>query len=317
MSASIVQPANFSASKCSISQPKSLDSGAKMSYLNYAEGRSLVMQTPSLPSPFGFSVFDKPGMPVKYSFNISMRGYQDNAKVKAFYNALNELDEWMIDQGLKNAKQWFPSVKNVNRDIIAAFYTPCVKVPMKDGNPLPYPPELKLTLKKKRDTDEFDVSFYDAQAKPIKGVPVEEILVKRVEVTCLIQVASVWFGGGKYGISWKPVQVRLDVVPSGGINGYGFAGDDGEAEGEQSSSKPTIKEPSEFGGAPKKPVIEDSEEEDEDEEVPPPPPVTKANAVPQQTHEEDDEGEEEHAPAPVPKKTIVTKKKVITTAKPK
>ena len=99
MSSPIVQPTAFSVSKVSISQPKVLESGGKMAYLNYGDARSLVIQTPSLPSPFGLSVFDKAGPP-KYSIDLAFRGYQENPKVKSFFTALQSLDEFMIDQGV-------------------------------------------------------------------------------------------------------------------------------------------------------------------------------------------------------------------------
>lgn len=102
------------------------------------------------------SAFDKAG-PVKYSVELSLRGYDDPSnKVKSFYDALTRLDEFMIDQGVKNSKQWFKS--DLSRDVIKAFYTPMIRIPLdKDGNRKPYPPTVKLNLKQKRDSQEFDV----------------------------------------------------------------------------------------------------------------------------------------------------------------
>jgi hypothetical protein len=303
----ITLPANFNSSKVTIAAPRTLDSGGKMAYLNY-DGRSLVMQTPSLACPFGVNVFDKAGPP-KYSVSLSMRGYQDNEetgakanpKVKAIFSALSALDEFMIDQAMKNAKSWFPSMKNPSREVIAAFYTPSVKFAnAKDGKQ--YPPDVKVALKKKRDSDEFDCAFYDAQNKQIKGVPLEDMVVKRSEITALIQCTGVWFAGGKFGCSWKAVQMRLDKVPSMGT--IGFVDDNGEDDAPFESNGPAFQEPNEFGSTPgKKPVVEDS---DEEEEVAP-----KKAPVVQSDNEEEEE--EEIAPKEVPKKTIVTKKKVITT----
>ena len=121
---SIVQPSAFSVSKVSVSQPKVLDSGGKLAYVNYGDSRSLLIQTPSLPSPFGMNVFDKNGPP-KYSLDLALRGYQENPKVKAFYDALSSLDEYMIDLGVKNSKLWFKA--DMKREIVQAFYTPIVK----------------------------------------------------------------------------------------------------------------------------------------------------------------------------------------------
>ncbi len=303
----IVLPANFNVSKVTIAAPRTLDSGGKMAYLNY-EGRNLVMQTPSLACPFGLNIYDKAGPP-KYSVSLSMRGYEDNKetgvkanpKVKALFNALSSLDEFMIDEAVKNAKAWFPSLKNISREVISAFYTPSVKFSnSKDGKQ--YPPDVKVSLKKKRDSDDFDCAFYDSDVKQIKGIPVEDIIVKRSDITALIQCTGVWFAGGKFGCSWKAVQMRMDKVPSQGT--IGFVNDDGEDDVPFESNGPAFQEPNEFSSTPgKKPVIEDS---DDEEEAPPPKPTTKAPVV-----EDSDDDEEEVAP--VPKKTVVTKKKVVST----
>jgi hypothetical protein len=271
-----------------------------MSYLNY-DSKNLLIQTPSLPSPFGLNVFDKAGPP-KYSIDLAMRGYQDNQKVQAFYSALGALDEFMIDQGVKNSKLWFKS--DMKREVVSAFYTPCVKFGRdKDGNQTPYPPNIKIQLKKNRDGTDFECKFFDAaskadpNAKPLSGIPIEEMLVKRVECTALIQCTGVWFAGGKFGVSWKAVQIRLDRVPEG-IRGYGFVEDEGETSEAKATTASLFKP---------KAVKEEEEEEEQEEE---------AEAIPSQPAlVDDDEDEEVTAPAPVPKKTIVTKKKIVTAVK--
>ena len=293
MSSPIVQPSTFSVSKVSISTPKVLDSGAKLAYVNYGDARSLVIQTPSLPSPFGLNVFDKNGPP-KYSLDLALRGYNGatpNPKVKAFYDALSALDEHMIDLGVKNSRLWFKS--DMKREIVQAFYTPCVKFGRdKEGNQTPYPPNVKLQLRRTRDGAGFETEFYDEKsktnpnAKPLKDVPVEEMLVKKVEVTALMQCTGVWFAGGKYGLSWKAVQVRLDSVPAG-LRGNAFVDDE-----EFSERRGQL------------------EEDEEDEAVAAPSAPTYASTLARAptapaAAEEDDE---EVAPAPVPKKTMTVKK---------
>lgn len=300
MSSPIVQPSAFSVSKVSVSQPKVLQggTGAKMAYLNYGDSRALVLQTPSLPSPFGMNVFDKSGPP-KYSIDLAMRGYQESGKVKSFYDALVKLDDYMVEQGVKNSKLWFKS--DMKREVVSAFYTPCVKFGRdKEGNQTPYPPNLKVQLRKLRDSEDFECQFYDEKSKsdphaqPLRGIPVQEMLVKKVEITALIQCTGVWFAGGKFGLSWKAVQMRLDKVPEG-IHGYGFVedGDDEDA-------------PAEFSGR--------AQLVDEDEDESAPAPARLAPAASAAPAEDDEEDDEEVAPAPVPKKTVVTKKKVL--AKP-
>ena len=298
MSSPIVQSASFSTSKVSISQPKVLDSGGKLAYLNYGDARSLVMQTPSLPSPFGLNVFDKNGPP-KYSLDLALRGYNGatpNPKVKVFYDALSSLDEFMIDQGVKNSKLWFKA--DMKREVVQAFYTPTVKFGRdKEGNQTPYPPNVKLQLRRTRDGAGFEAEFYDEKsktnpnAKPIKDVPVEEMLVKKVEVTALMQCTGVWFAGGKYGLSWKAVQVRLDSVPAG-LSRNAFLVDEEE-----------------FSARPRGQLVE---EDEEDEEVAPAsaPAPTYASAT-RAAPDAEEEDDEEVAPAPVPKKKVMSIKKAV------
>jgi len=292
MSSPIVQPSAFSVSKVSISQPKVLDSGGKLAYLNYGDARALVMQTPSLQSPFGMNVFDKNGPP-KYSLDLALRGYQENPKVKAMFDALTSLDEYMIDQGVKNSKLWFKA--DMKREVVEAFYTRTVKFGRdKEGNQTPYPPNVKLQLRKRRDRDEFETDFYDEKsktdpnAKPLKGIPVEEMLVKKVEVTALMQCTGVWFAGGKFGLSWKAVQVRLDSVPASLGRGPAFKAEDDEDDAPfVSAGGAAFAEPAEFSR-----------------------PAASA------AHEADEEEDEEVAPAPVPKPaTKMTIKKVLGAAK--
>ena len=286
-----------------MSQPKVLDSGGKLAYVNYGDSRSLLIQTPSLPSPFGMNVFDKNGPP-KFSLDLALRGYQEAGKVKAFYDALSSLDEYMIDLGVKNSKLWFKA--DMKREIVQAFYTPIVKFGRdKEGNQTPYPPNVKLQLRKNRE-GAFETEFYgeDAKSNPkakpldLEENPLESFLVKKVEVTALMQCTGVWFAGGKYGLSWKAVQVRLDSVPAG-LRGYGFVNDDEDAPASQGGG-------GEFSSRPaaRNQVVEDDEEEETA-----PAPATRAAPAPALVEDDDDE---EVEPAPVPKKkTVMTVKKAL------
>lgn len=305
MSSPIVQASSFNASLINVSAPKLLESGSKQAYLGYGDARNLVFQTPSLPAPFGLNVFDKTNPP-KYSVDLAMRGYQENPKVKQFFTALTALDAHMIDLGVKNSKAWFG--KEHKREIIEAFYAPSVKFGKdKEGNPSPYPPNINVKLKKRG--DDFECKFFDEKSRgdprapPLTGIPLEELLVKRCEVTALIQCTGVWFAGGKFGLSWKGIQIRLDKVPES-IRGYAFQAEDDEfsstpAPAPRRAAAAAVEEPEEFGGA----AIAD----DEEEETPAPAAPARAPAV-----AEDDDDDEEVAPAPVPKKPVsMTKKKIV------
>jgi len=299
-----VQPTQFDVKKVSVSAPKVLGggTGAKMAYLNYGNGggnSSLMLQTPSLPSPFGLNLFqDKSGGAAKYSINLAMRGYLENPKVKAFYAALTQLDEFMVDEAVKNSKTWFKG--DMSREVVKAFYTPCVKFGRdKEGNLRPYPPDIKITLRKQRNSEEFECNFYDAKsaqdphAKPLRGIPIEEMLPRRVELTGLIECSGVWFAGGKFGLTWKASQFRIDRLPAGPV-GYSIQNDPADAE--------------EFSS----PAARPADDEDEDDEEAAPAPATTRGAPKTQTQtQEPVDSDDEVAPAPLPKASVITKAKVV------
>jgi hypothetical protein len=293
---SVITPESFNVSKVTFSAVKSLESGGKQAYLNY-DGRQLVMQVGPLETPFGMSVFDKAGPP-KYSVDLKLRGFDDpsnNPTSAAVYNALHGLDEFMLDQGVKNSAAWFRGPKT--REVLAELYTPTVKFAKDaEGNLKPYPPTLKLQLRQR--DGKFETAVYDDKKRPLKDVPLEDILVKGTVMTALIQCTGVWFAGGKFGISWKAIQIRADKVPSTIGKSYAFT--DAEDSGAAAAPAPPANR---FA------ALHDEEDEVDDEEALAPP--AKAAAAPPPV--EDDEDEE--APVPIPvKKSVKMIKKVVAAA---
>ena len=308
MSSNTVVASNFNTQKLTFSQLKVLDNGGKQAYANYENG-TFVFQTPNCYLPYGMNAFDKAG-PVKYSVEMSLRGFEEaGSKMKPFHDALSRLDEFMIDQGVKNSKQWFKS--EMSRDVIKAFYSPVIRLAKdREGNPKPYPPTVKLSLRQKRDSQEFDVVCFDDKRVQYKGIPLEELLVKGAQVTCLIQCTGLWFAGMKYGLSWKLSQAIVTSLPQSSRN-LAFVDSELDVVEVKTATKKT-------------PVIVDEEtaeasDDGEDEAFSAPPPkkssvvaamLPKTPAAAEPDEEDDDADDAE--PVPVPKKTnTVIKKKVI------
>jgi hypothetical protein len=315
MSSVIVQPQNFSSGNITFSAVKVLDSGGKAAYMNYS-GRKLLTQVGSLTLPYGLNTFDKqPGQPPKYSMDVSLRGYDENPKVKSIFDMLTTLDEFMVDEGVRNSKAWFKA--ELSRDVIKAFYTPCVKwAKDAEGNLKPYPPTFKINLKKR--DGKFVASFYDEKKRPYEGVPPEDLMVKGAYVTAIVECGGLWISGSKFGLSWNAVQVRMDSVPDS-IRGYAFVGDE---EGVSSSSA-GIRNDNRFSQLDE----QDEDVSDNDDEVftknpapaPAPAPAPSAPApakkqsvlsavMPASVATTLDDEAEDNEPIAVPKKTTVTKK---------
>jgi len=292
---SVVLASTFNTSNVTFSQVKVLDSGGKQAYVNYGGGM-FVVQTPRCTLPYGMSVYDKAG-PIKYSAELSMRGYDEAGSMKQFYEMMSALDEYMIDQGVKNSRAWFKC--DPNREVVKAFYTPTVRFSVdKEGNRKPYPPTVKVQLRQKN--GDFETKMYDDRKQLYSGIPMEELLVKGAQVTALIQCTGAWFAGSKFGLSWKATQIRVDTLPQS-ARGFTFV-DDGEVEA------PAPTRPSK-----RVEVAEEAEEEEEDEEVvqPPPSKSAKPSVVAAVVAEEEEEAEDVE-PVVVPKKpATIVKKKVL------
>ena len=318
MSNLIVSPKNFNCANIVITPLRSLDSGAKQAYVNYAYDvntrKNLSVQISTLPVPYGMNTFDKAGPP-KYSVDLSLRGYDENPKVKQVYEMFTALDEYMIDQGVANSKAWFKAP--LTRDVVKAFYTPLVRWSKDaEGNVKPYPPTLKVQLKQR--DGKFDVTLFDENKNELKGVPLDELLVKGSQVTSVIQCTSLWFAGSKFGLSWKAVQIRMDKMPDS-IRGYAFQDDDEDVpqskftkvQHKVAAAPVTAASPNKFAS-----LGADEEEEGEDDAAFSAPPAQKQSVLtammPQQQEDEGEGEAEDVEPVAVPKKvTTVTAKKIV------
>jgi len=312
-SSSIVYSSNFNVKNITISAPKLLQSGARQAYLNYA-GERLVMQTAlAMSVPFGLNTADKFGPP-QYSVDLSFRGYEQRPEVKEFMDAIQQLDEALLQEGVKNSKSWFKS--NLTMDVVKAFYTPTLKYSKdKDGNVLSYPPTIKLKLRKLN--DQFETKFYDLNRNPYKNVPVEELLVKGVQVTAIIECAGVWFAGSKFGLTWRAVQIAIHKLPEK-MGDFAFKGlsssaaalqhqveDVEEDEEDQSedlkSSSNEVDDDVAFRSSPSIPSVVSAM-------MPSQPQSESESSSSSSNVSVDDEAGDDIEPVPVPRKTVVKKK---------
>ena len=315
---SIVCPSNFSAKNITVSAPRQLQSGAKQANLNYA-GERLIMQTAlSMSAPFGLNVADKFGPP-EYSVDLSFRGVEQRAELKEFMDVMSQIDEAMINEGVKNSKAWFKA--DLGREVIKAFYTPSLKYSKdKEGNVLPYPPTIKLKLRKY--DGQFEAKFYDVNGKPYQNVPIEELLVKGVQATAIMECGGVWFAGSKFGLTWKAKQIAIHKLPEK-MSDFAFRGLGSSSSSASSASS------SSSASASSSSYDEDKSEVDDDavfassRSVPSVVAAMLPQATPAAAADEDesssepvnDDAGDDVEPIPAPRKGPVIKKKVVAPAK--
>jgi hypothetical protein len=179
------------------------------------------------------------------------------------------------------------------------LYKPTVKFSEdENGNRKPYPPTVKIALRKKN--DKFETVFYDQDKKEIKDVPIEDLIVKRMTVTALVECTGVWISSVGCGLSWKAKQLKVVSRPDGVGRGYGFVDED-EAPARGASRATSGATVPAAAAQPKNnfaDAFDDEDEEVDDEAVTAPAPAPVV----------------EEAPAPKATVKTVIKKKVIAKA---
>ena len=144
----------------------------------------------------------------------------------------------------------------------------------------PYPPTVKVSLRQRN--GKFETNFFDKDKKEIKDVPIEDIIVKRMCVSALIECTGVWVSSVGCGLSWKLSQMKVVSRPDS-LRGYGFQDDDEDAA-ESAPQKSAAAQKSSFAAA-----FDDEDEEGGEEAainddeivapVAPPPAVNKVKVV--------------------------------------
>ena len=220
-----VLPSQFDASKLAFGEIKSLQSGAKAVNMTY-EGAPLILQVNNVDLPYGLNADDKFG-PVKYSINLSLNGYDSKPKTKEIFDVLQAVDNRVTTECVE--KNWLRK-PGMTQAILnqMKLYKPTVKF-SEDANTgarKPYPPTVKVALRQRN--GKFETTFYGADKKEIRDVPIEDLIVKRMVVSALIECTGVWVSSVGCGLTWKLSQMKVVSRPDS-LRGYGFQDDDGDA----------------------------------------------------------------------------------------
>lgn len=195
---------------------KALDSGGK-SIPAGIDGKPIIIQTPEMPAPFGMSKWnaDKSDKE-KLTLEMSFKNKDANKSQAYFFEFLQKLDARFITEGMNNSTAWFKK-KYSTPEVVEALYTPMVKFPKdKDTGEITdkYPPTFRLNLAQK--DGKFAFPVYNKKGEEINITDIE----KGSKVTAIIQFLGGWLAGGKYGGSWKVVQLMVDTPQA--IKGFAF-----------------------------------------------------------------------------------------------
>lgn len=198
----------------SYSPLKVLDNGGKMVWIAH-KGAPLIMQLPKMTAPFGISRWADDKVE-KYSLDLSFKG--DDENVAKAHEIFKSLDTKIVQDAMDNSPAWFKK-KISSVEVMEALYHPIVRVP-KDPK---YADTIKLPLA--YDGGNFKCLAFDTTKKPVNLL---DINAKGAVVTSIIQCTGIWIAGGKFGCSWKVLQLKIAPKPS--LAAYAFKDDDDEED---------------------------------------------------------------------------------------
>lgn len=198
---------DFDPKKLSVSEPKKLSKG-KFSNVRY-NGGALYFETPYLHSPTSVSSFDDAD---KKTLFLSMRGFDERADVKAFLDALNSVQDRIIDQAhsLKLLGEKY------TRDMTAGLMSPMVKI--SDAG---YPPSFRLTLPTRDGKYTFDTFL--AGPKGPEESSLDDLEIRGARVRTIFTITSVWVVNKQWGVSAKATQLLIKPsfdAPIAGVSNF-------------------------------------------------------------------------------------------------
>ena len=242
MPPTILNTKDFNLKNVTFSDVKTNKRGGKTVYLKYKNPMSnkehpIYLQTPKMYCPFGASAFkseEKSNDAPRYSLNLSFRGEKENPTIKELSIKLQQVDDYTVKNVLRD-KEWLEILglhkkKDLTPEMVEMVHTSLVRESTKDDSI--YPPNLNIKLPVKFGTEQFMTEIFNKKKEKVEITyeNIGTVIPGRGEVRGLLHIASIWFVGGKFGITVRASQ--LVVYPSETLTGYSFLDSDSDSVSE-------------------------------------------------------------------------------------
>ena len=274
----VIKPTQFNANNVTGTAP--VKKGDRLQALLLYSNTPFLLETPALKVAFGVNRFgeksdgtiDASKALGAYSMNMSAQAKDNTPErleaVKSFFDNLEQMDAVLLKYGIEHSKAIFGKVHQ-HEAVVEALFTPTIKRSEdKEGNPYPHRIAPKIQADYDDDTRPnvkvYQESQQDLNVEGYTFDQLKETVVKGTFVAAILQ-PRLWFISGKYGITWKVVQMKVHAKKTfGKPTSYAFS--DNTSDNEQ----PTVESDNETSSeSEKQPVVEKEDsavEESEDEE---------------------------------------------------
>lgn len=248
MSIKVIKLKEFNPEHVKFSAPKQNKHGGKVVYINYdyqdgSGPKPLRIQLPRMKAPFGISGWDKDRAdkkdtsPTEQSNDTLELSIGDH---KELIEKFEKVDQMAIQQGISNSKDFFK--KKFEASYIKMQYKSAIKFNENEDGERDdkYPPRLKTKLYKDSEFNyKMQIFNSDKQLVNVSVYNQNEVLPKGCECIALLECAGIWIINEKFGISWRPAQMKVfksDVR----LEGYSFLEDgDDQEDCEEETPEPT------------------------------------------------------------------------------
>lgn len=222
----VYYPEEIDLSKISYSELKQMGNGpARTCYINYKGGK-LAIETPFLTSSFGIrqppQEFRDEGAPPKYTIDFNLRGYRgEDPKVKELHDLLTHLQDKILGDSCTYSMEWHKKQK-MSKDVAEALFTPIVKFAKdKNGEPTDmYPPTIKV--KAQCWEGEWKFQAICKETGEIVEGDLSEQVCGRINGRAIIECSSLWFAGGKFGVTWNLKMIEYESSSQAVPANYAF-----------------------------------------------------------------------------------------------
>ena len=198
-------------SKITMSAPKVNGSGGKNININFQGARLMIR----LPEMMCWGVDDKEfDGKSKMSINLQFPSAEkyNTPELAAVLANLQEFEDYIKQQAIVNSKEWLNKGK-ISMDVVEALFTPFVRRPRNEnGEPnLDKAPSFQVkipTWDGRCDSEVFD-SDGNMLFPNKTGTSLSDLIPKQTVLSTLITCGGIWFGGGKFGVTFKLRQAVL------------------------------------------------------------------------------------------------------------
>lgn len=213
----IIKAKEFKPENVSFSVAKPNKHGGKIVYINYdyEDGntpRPLRIQLPKMKAPFGVSGWSKSqsdtksGEPTLTSNDTLELSFDD--KTTDIIQKFHELENLAMQLAADNSKDFFK--KKYTLAELKLFYKTSIKVNDSEDSDKQYPPRFKSKLLKDANGNYVSKLYNENSEKLDFNVENNaEVLPKGSECVSIIECSGLWIVNSSFGISWRPVQVKV------------------------------------------------------------------------------------------------------------